>query len=126
MYVDTNIIVDFLRERKESKVFMENYIGTLKTSIIVKLELIDGLQTKREIKILTKQVFNNLQIEVIQLNEEVSKKAEEIFVSYRHSHGISINDSIIAATALSLGESIATHNAKHFDFIPNLKLIKPY
>ena len=126
MYVDTNIIVDFLRDKKESKDFLKNYIGSIKTSIIVKLELIDGLQTKREISNLTKQVFNNLQIEIIQINDDVSKKTEEIFTNYRHSRGISVNDSIIAATALIFGQPLATHNTKHFDFIPNLKLIKPY
>lgn len=126
MYVDTNIFVDLLRGQKNSISFFENYAGSIKTSIIVKLELIDGLARKGEITLLDKNIFNVFQINVIHINEEISRVSENIFQNFRHSQGISINDSIIAATALYIGEPITTHNTKHFNFIPHLKLLIPY
>ena|SRR3989344_2201304 len=126
MYVDTNVFIDLIRGKKNSLNFFKNYTGTLKTSVIVKLELIDGLHAKRDISFLNKKTFDFFQIEIVQINEDISINAEEIYKSFRHSHGISINDSIIAATALYLGEPLATHNTKHFNFIKNLNILTPY
>ena len=118
MYVDTNIIVDLLRNEPKAKIFFENYTGCIRTSIIVKLELIDGLKTKHEIPNLNKRVIRAFQIDVIQISDEVSKAAEKIFIDFRHSHGVSVNGSIIAATSLSASEPLATHNTQNFEFIP--------
>ncbi|OGG19329.1 hypothetical protein A3D78_06180 [Candidatus Gottesmanbacteria bacterium RIFCSPHIGHO2_02_FULL_39_14] len=126
MYIDTNIIIDLLRGEINSQNFFQNFSGIIKTSIIVKLELIDGLETKGEISRLQKRIFDYFQIEVIHINEEISQIAENIFTDFRHSRGISINYSLIAATAIYLGEPLSTHNVKHFNFIPQLELIKPY
>lgn len=125
MYVDTNIFVDLLRGQEESREYLEKYLKSIKISVIVKLELIDGLESKREISKLNK-IFDSFSIEVVQVNEKISKKAEDIFTNFRHSHGVSVNDVLIAATAMVQGKKLATHNTKHFSFIPGLKLIKPY
>ena len=71
-------------------------------------------------------MLDNLEIDVIQINEDVSMMAEDILTKYYHSYGIGILDAFIAATALVYNQELATRNTKHFDFIPNLKLIKTY
>lgn len=124
MFVDTNVLIDLLRGREATLNFLENYIGLLKISVIVELELIDGLRAKKDIVSLDKDLFRPLQMEIVQINEEISKKAVDFFTKYRHSHGISINDAIIAATSLVYTEPMSTFNTKHFAFIPILKIVK--
>jgi len=126
MFVDTNIFVDFLRGRDDAVSFFESHQTAVKTSVIVELELIDGLKSKRDIAVLQKHLFGLFDITIIQINDEISAKAESIFKNYRHSHGISINDSLIAATAISIGEPLITHNKKHFSFIRGFQSVNPY
>ena len=126
MFVDTNIIIDSLRGEKNSKHFLEKHTGSIKISVIVKLELLEGLKTKSKIAVLNKKVFDALQISTVYIDEDVSVKAEGVFTDFRHSKGISINDAFIAATALVHDEELVTRNKKHFGFIPNLKILKPY
>jgi len=38
---------------------------------------------------------------------------------------IPFEDLIIGATALHFGFDVATHNAKHFQLIPNLRIVTP-
>ena len=57
MHVDTNIFVDLLRGQEEANDFLEKHLKSIKVSLIVKLELIDGLESKREIPKLN-QVFD--------------------------------------------------------------------
>jgi predicted nucleic acid-binding protein len=42
------------------------------------------------------------------------------------SHGLLIPDALIAATALDRGLILYTKNARHFDMIPGIKVIRPY
>ncbi len=42
------------------------------------------------------------------------------------SHGLGLIDSLIAATALSLGAPLCTFNVKHFRHIPGLVTEQPY
>jgi len=45
--------------------------------------------------------------------------------SYARSHGLQVLDSLIAATALEDGLTLATKNRKHFQMIGDLKLEVP-
>lgn len=125
MFVDTTVFIDYFRDYSKAEEFLKENTNLLKISIIVKLELIDGFQKKREIGKIEKstKLFG---IETIHISEEISNLAEDIFKNFRHSHGISVNDALIAATAVFYKKPLFTHNTKHFDFIPNLKLLSAY
>ena len=123
MFADTNILIDLFRGKASSIEMLEKFRGGIKISIIVLMELIDGLKSKSDIAKLRKQLINTIGIEIIQINDEISETSYELFSTFRHSHGISINDAIIAATALNYDEPLATLNNKHFEFIANLKLL---
>ncbi len=43
---------------------------------------------------------------------------------YRSSHGVEINDMLIAGTAYSTNTPFISKNQKHFRFIPDLKLLE--
>ncbi|OGM20706.1 hypothetical protein A2714_03420 [Candidatus Woesebacteria bacterium RIFCSPHIGHO2_01_FULL_38_9] len=125
MLLDSTAFIDFTREYKPAVEAFDKLLHGQSTSIVTKLELVVGQQTKRDIKKIS-SMLDNLEIDVIQINEDVSMMAEDILTKYYHSYGIGILDAFIAATALVYNQELATRNTKHFDFIPNLKLIKPY
>jgi predicted nucleic acid-binding protein len=41
---------------------------------------------------------------------------------YFLSHSLEMNDALIAATTLELGETLLTANDKHYRFIPGIKI----
>jgi len=43
---------------------------------------------------------------------------------FRPSHGVEINDMLIAATAITLEVKLITKNQKHYMFLPGLDLLK--
>lgn len=125
MLLDSTAFIDFTREYKPAIEAFNKVLHGQSTSVVTKLELIVGKKTKKDIKKI-ESILKNLQINVIPINDAVSKAAENILSDYYHSHGIGILDSFIAATALVYDEELVTSNKKHFDFIPNLKLLTPY
>ena len=125
MLLDTSTFIDFIREHKPALEAFERTLLGQSTSVVTKLELIAGLKLKKDIKSI-ETIFKDLDISILPINEEVSSTATDIMVKHYHSHGIGILDSFIAATALVYDEELVTKNIKHFDFIPNLKLISPY
>ena len=125
MFVDTTVFVDYLRNYPQAEAFLKKNIKSMDISVIVELELIDGFEKKADIKKINK-LFQLFGVETVHISEDVSGLAETIYKNYRHSNGISVNDSLIAATAIYYEKPLATHNKKHFEFIPDLKLISPY
>lgn len=125
MLLDSSVFIDLNRKYPPAvEAFRKVFIGQ-STTVVNKLEIIAGLKTKRDIKSI-ENLLKNLEIKLLPIDEEVSEVASEIFINYYHSHGIGILDSFIAATALVYEEELVTRNLKHFNFIPNLKLIAPY
>lgn len=125
MLLDTSVFIDLIRKYPPAtKAFSETLSGQ-SASIVTKLELIAGLKSKKEIASI-ENLFRDFQIILLPITDDVSVTSENIFIKYYHSHGVGILDSFIAATALVYDEELITRNTKHLDFIPNLKLIKPY
>lgn len=125
MVIDTTVFVDFFRGDKKAEEFLFNTNESLIISRVVLLELIRGLKSKKDIKILLKQLAS-LAIEVKELDEEISQTAGSLFETYYHSYGLGIMDALVAATAIVLKNNLITHNLRHFNFIKNLKISKPY
>ena len=59
------------------------------------------------------------------INEIISETAVELLRQYRLSHGLLIADALIAATAIYLGEPLASKNQKDNRFIESVELL-PY
>ncbi len=125
MLLDTNVIVDLFRGYKPAELAFQKLLFGQKTSTITKLELIIGERSKQKIKGTLKKL-EVLGIEFLPITPEIGDLTEKILSNYYHSHGIGIMDAIIASTAIVYDEELVTQNTKHFSFIPNLKLLKPY
>ena len=56
------------------------------------------------------------------IDEGIARRAGELGRRWRRSHpGLAVVDLVIAATALELGQPLATLNVRHFPMFPRLK-----
>lgn len=58
------------------------------------------------------------------ITKPVSEKAYEWMKKFRSSHGVEINDMLIASTALILQSKLISKNQKHYKFLPDVELLE--
>ena len=122
MIVDTNIIIDLLKDSKEAYEFLHSYVSEdLYLSVITVSEVYSGIKKARDrdIKDLLTLFY------LIHVNNEISVEAGKLWRKFLKIHGIEISDAIIAATANDLSVPGATLDKKHFSVLTN-NLIIPY
>ncbi len=88
-------------------------------SAITKMELMLGAVNKTDMAKITKKLsrFN-----IALISDDITLQAFDLLQNYRLSHGLSLPDSIIAATALIADLDLYTYNTKDFKFTSQLKL----
>jgi predicted nucleic acid-binding protein len=121
--VDTDILIDFSLDRPDAvqtmAILEENY--TITVSVITAMELYAGCRSKKDLKIVD-ELLSGIQIELV--TKVVSEKAFELMKKFRSSHGVEINDMLIAAAAMTLEVKFVSKNQKHYIFLPGLDLLK--
>jgi len=121
--VDTDILIDFSLDRPDAVQTMatleENY--TITVSVITAMELYAGCRSKKDLKIVD-ELLSGIPIELV--TKAVSEKALELMKKFRSSHGVEINDMLIAAAAMTLEVKFISKNQKHYIFLPGLDLLK--
>lgn len=121
MTVDTNILVDSLRGKAEAKFFLGNSETSFSISVVSVAELYAGLRNSRELD----QLQNFLTSFVIHpVDEKIAALAGKYLNQYAKSHSVGIADAMIAATAATSGEQLASLNVKDFPMLPNV--LRPY
>lgn len=123
--IDSTVLIDVLQGHDQAKQFLISTEEPIKISRIVLMEIIAGSRNKLEMQKSIK-VTKDLDLELVEINDEISQLAGELFERYFHQFGIGISDALIAASALVLREELVTHNLKHFRFISNLHLVRSY
>ena len=120
LMLDTNILVDYLRQNPRTVAFIENYgKANLAISSIVSMEVYQGVLDKKDL-LKTRKKLNGFAS--LFLNQEVVQLAMQLQQQYILSHHIGIPDTLIAATALVYDLELKTLNLKDFQFIPTLKV----
>ncbi len=121
--IDTDILIDFGRDRKDAVQTMEllekNY--QLTTSVITAMELYSGCRSKRDIK-KVEELIADLHIQLV--SKSISERAFELMKKFRSSHGVEINDMLIVATAIETEAKMISKNQKHYQFLPDLDLLQ--
>jgi predicted nucleic acid-binding protein len=117
---DTNILIELYKNNhtivsKLKKIGQEN----IAISSVTAGELIFGAMNKREVQTIKKDIQS---LNLIHINNEISEKFIELMFKYSKSHGLSVPDGLIAATAIVNELQIYTLNVKDFQYIENLKL----
>jgi len=122
LLLDTSVLVDFLRRKKKeetllAKVFRAGYIPAI--SLITHTELYAGKSVWSKAK--AKRELENLLagLDIIILNEEVSRLAGKIRAKYR----LGIIDAIIAAEAIISQLPLVTLNLKDFEKVKGVKIL---
>jgi predicted nucleic acid-binding protein len=118
MLVDTNVIIDFLRRRREALEFMDRLRGKPSISVITVMELVSGARSRREEREIDTIVAN---AKVLPVTVDIAQRAGEWLKHYRASHSVNDPDALIAATAEHHGLALATLNIKHFPMFAKLK-----
>lgn len=120
--LDTNILIDAIRRHKKAELFIDE-IGVPNISIITYYELVRGARDKQ---VLTKINQGIDDFNILELDISDQYLGIEILNKYKLKHGITILDSMIAATAINKDLTLITKNSKHFQFIQELDLYIPY
>jgi len=122
MLIDTDVLIWYMRGNENANKVISNYVP-FKISVISYIELMQGVRSKKELKIIQKQL-KNWSTEVIQIDETISTRAMFFVEDYYLSHSLEFADAIIAATAIENHEVLLTANEKHYGFIPNISINK--
>ena len=121
--IDTDILIDFGLDRDDAvntmAVLEKNYL--LSTSVITAMELYSGCRSKKDIK-KVEELIADLRISFV--SKSISERAFDLMKKYRSSHGVEINDMLIAATAIETGAKMISKNQKHYQFIPDLDVLE--
>ena len=126
--IDTDILIDFLRNRKESVEFvtqLEKKKTILSSTAINAFELYYGAH-KSELSIQTLQATKNLldRLVLFPLTPRSAQRAGHIYAELElKGNPIGLRDTFIAAIALTRRCSVATKNTSHFKKVKDLTVI---
>jgi len=120
MLIDTDVLIWNLRGNQRAQSFLDA-LPHLQLSAVTYMELVQGLRNKAELRAL-RQAMHYWDAEIEPLSEAVSSRAMYLVESYSLSHELQMADALIAATAITLGETLFTANDKQYRFIDDLEI----
>lgn len=124
-FVDTDVGIDFLREREYAGILLRKWLtkGLLSISVVTHLEIYAGMRKGEES---ATGAFLDLMV-TIPVNEEIARSAGDI-IRHLKSRGLTISpiDSVIAASALFMNVPLITNNVSDYPIseISGLVVIK--
>lgn len=121
LVLDTDIIIEYLRERPKAVEYVENLESELFVSAITVAELYAGVKGKGEEKALGRFLSA---FEVLPLTKEMARLGGDYRRKYGPSHGTGLADALIAAAVEGGGMEFASFNQRHFPMVSRLTV--PY
>ena len=119
MIVDSDVIIEVLRGNTKTTSWLRKVRNSglaIRYSPVSRAEIRAGARVKERAAI--SALFESLA--VLPIEASTGDLAGDQLSRFARSHSVQFGDALIAATALELGEELATFNAKHF---PGLKRI---
>jgi tRNA(fMet)-specific endonuclease VapC len=123
--LDTGILIDYFRKTNKQNSLFHKLVAQypeFRISVITHFEILRGSNDRQEAfwRNILKDIeivsyFPMMNYTALRIRDELKKKRKSI----------SIEDLIIAATAVHLNFSLATLNENHFNLISGLELITP-
>lgn len=122
--LDTDVMIDIQRKHPAALAWYQSVpLGMLAIPGHALMELYQDAENMRQ-NIIVDRLTSGLPI--VWPTDTEALQAVANFRVLHLSHGIGLVDTLIAATALSLGVSLCTFNLKHFRQIPGLVTEQPY
>lgn len=119
--LDTDVLIDYLRDLPAAVGFLENLTEPLLISSMTVAELYAGVREGEERQVL--DLFIRA-FEVVPVDDEIAIRGGLFRRDYRASHGTGLADAILAATAEFRRAQLVTLNARHYPMLSDLKV--PY
>ncbi len=121
LLIDTDVLIDYLRDKAEAVSYLESLSEPLLISVITVAELYAGVRDGAERTKLDEFIRA---FEIIPADREISVKGGLYRRDYMKSHNVGLADALIAATAEIHQARLVTLNGKHFPMLSNV--ITPY
>lgn len=119
--VDTNILIDFLRGRPPAKSWLLSLQDAPSVSVITVAELYTGLRGSDEEQRLKAMLMG---LRVLSVTPTIAEAGGRLANRFRHSHGVTLPDALIAATAVEARLRLASLNLRHFPML--VDAVAPY
>ena len=122
MVADSDVLIDFLRDRSPwaGRIELEIKTGHLATTAINSFELLSGAKSAADQEKVSRLLAS---LTVLGLTPEASERAAEVRRSLEsQGQGIGMADYLIAGVCLASGGVLLTRNQDHFGRVPDLKL----
>jgi hypothetical protein len=120
LLLDTDVLVDYLRDREEAVAYLESHAESLFISAVTVAELYGGVREGAERRRLVEFLAV---MEIIPVDAAIAQKGGLYRRDYGPSHNVGLADALIAATAEIHQARLVTLNARHF---PMLEVEVPY
>ena len=121
LVVDTDVLIDYLRDQPQAVAFLEGTEQPLATSVITIAELYAGVRDGQERQRLDAFVAA---FDVLDLELQSAQCAGLWRRQYGPSHGTGLADALIAACAEAAGATLVTLNRRHFPMLA--EVLVPY
>ena len=121
LLIDTDVLIEYLRDRSEAVKYLEGLTSDLYMSVISVAELFAGVRDDEEEKSLEQLL---LAFVVLPVTEKTARLGGRYRRDYRGSHGTGLADALIAATSEENGADLVTFNRRHFPMVS--KITAPY
>jgi predicted nucleic acid-binding protein len=121
LLIDTDVLVEYLRDRSEAVAYLEGVTSDLHISVISVAELFAGVRGGEEEKSLGQllQAFV-----ILPVTEKTARLGGLYRRDYGRSHATGLADALIAASAEENGLDLVTFNRRHFPMVSRLTV--PY
>ncbi len=120
LMIDSDVLIWYMRGNPKAYHVIEEQNGFF-ISVVSYMELVQGMQNKRELTLLRK-TMRNWNAKILYINEDISTKAMFFVEQNFLSHSIVLADALIEATAISNGLKLLTSNIKHYKILKNIEL----
>jgi len=124
--LDSDVLIDLARGYVPAIELVDRLIAEGERpaiSIVTEMELLLGARTRAEQRLIGQLTRRLL---VLPLSEMISLRARNLVARYGLSHGLTIPDALIAATAIATRARLLTQNVRHFSYLPSLRVRAPY
>ena len=120
LMIDSDVLIWYMRGNSKAYNKIEEQNGFF-ISVVTYMELVQGMQNKRELTLLRK-TMRNWNAKILYINEDISTKAMFFVEQHFLRHSIVLADALIGATAISNGLKLLTSNIKHYKILKNIEL----
>lgn len=125
-FLETSVIINFLRGKEKTLETIENLEGELSSSFVCLAELYEGIYQIKEKQRAERGVldfFSGLS-EIYGIDEEIAKNFGQIRANLKQKGKVIEDlDILLAATCLVYGLVLVTSNPRHFERVKNLEVL---